>query len=74
MHHEGQESSSRSLIWVERQNVAGWGCSECSWVFTIAGPFFDESLDEMKRHFRIQLDEEFASHNCAEHPRSEAAA
>jgi hypothetical protein len=65
--------NSRSLIWVERKNAAGWGCSECGWVFTIAGPLIDESLDEMKRHFQIQLDEEFASHNCAEHPSGKGA-
>jgi rubredoxin len=69
-----QENSSRELVWIEGQNVEGWGCSECSWVFNPSGPpAAGESLDEMKRTFRTQLSEEFASHACAEHPRVKGA-
>jgi hypothetical protein len=32
-----------------------------------------KSLDEMKRTFKTQLSEEFASHACAEHPRVKGA-
>ncbi len=68
-----QENSSRELVWIEGQIVEGWGCSECSWVFNPSGPpAAGESLDEMKRTFRTQLSEEFASHACAEHPRVKA--
>jgi hypothetical protein len=68
-----EESSSRELVWIEGQNVEGWGCSECAWVFNRFGPPADESLDEMKRTFKTQLSEEFASHACAEHPRVKGA-
>jgi rubredoxin len=73
MHHKGPESSSRRVVWVEAQNVAGWGCSECAWVFSAAGPFADESFEELKQRFQRQLTEEFAAHDCAEHSRSKRA-
>ena len=65
MLHEGQESLARELVWVEGQSFAGWGCSECAWVFNFSGMFACKSLDEMKRNFQVQLSEEFASHACA---------
>jgi hypothetical protein len=68
-----QESSSRELVWNEGQNVEGWGCCECAWVFNPSGPPAGESLDEMKRTFKMQLSEEFASHACAKHSRVKAA-
>jgi hypothetical protein len=62
MHHKGQESSSRKLVWVEGQGVVGgWGCSECAWVFNPSGPPTGKTLDEMKRNFQVQLSEEFGS-------------
>jgi rubredoxin len=70
MLHEGQESSSRKLIWTDRQNFKGWGCTECDWVFNPSGPPIGESLEEMKRNFEMQLSEEFAAHACAKHPRA----
>jgi hypothetical protein len=69
-----EENSSRELVWNEGQNVEGWGCSECAWVFNPSGPRADESLDEMKRTFKTQLSAEFDSHVCAEHPRVKDAA
>ena len=69
-----KENSSRELVWIEGQNVEGWGCSECAWVFNPSGPRADESLDEMKRTFKTQLSAEFDSHVCAEHPRVKDAA
>ena len=68
-----EESSFRELVWIEGENVEGWGCSGCSWVFFPCGPPAGESLDEMKRTFKTQLSEEFASHVCAEHPRVKGA-
>ena len=73
MGHEGHESLSRKTVWVEGQNVAGWGCSECAWVFTPDGPPIGESLDEMERNFKAQLSEKLASHDCAAHPRVKGA-
>ena len=70
----GQESSSRKVIWIEESSLAGWGCSECAWVFHSSGPPIGSTLEEMKQNFRIQLDEQFASHDCAEYVRVKAAA
>jgi hypothetical protein len=56
--------SSRKLAWIRKQNVEGWGCSECAWVFQPTGPPIGKSLSEMKQNFRIQLSQEFASHLC----------
>jgi hypothetical protein len=73
MLHKGPESSSRKLVWVEGQGVAGWGCSECAWVFTLPDLPAGRSLDEMKRNFQMQLSQEFASHACATRPRVKGA-
>jgi hypothetical protein len=54
----------RELVWF----FEGWGCSQCAWVFSMAGPPIGDSIDEMKHHFAQRRDEEFASHVCAEHP------
>jgi hypothetical protein len=67
---QGKESASRRLVWVEGHSFAGWGCSECAWLFNFSGPLSGKSLDEMKRTFQVQLSEEFTSHACAEHPRT----
>jgi hypothetical protein len=60
----------RKLVWVERQTFQGWACSECAWVFNPVGTPAGKSLDEMKRNYEQQRDKEFASHVCAEHPRT----
>jgi rubredoxin len=74
MHHEGQETPPRKLVWVEGVQLAGWGCSNCAWVFHPSTFPSGKSLYELTAHAQRQLDEEFASHGCAAHPRSEAAA
>ena len=58
----------RELVWVARHE--GWGCSQCSWVFSMADPPIGNSIDEMKRHFEQRRSKEFASHVCADHPRA----
>ena len=67
MVHKSKESVSRKLVWVQGESFAGWGCSECAWLFNSSGPPSGKSLDEMKRNFQAQLSEEFTSHGCAEH-------
>jgi hypothetical protein len=69
MHHRSQETSIRTLVWVEGLSV-GWGCSECAWVFEFSGPPIGRSLDEITRKFQVQLSQEFAAHDCAEFPRA----
>ena len=58
------------LVWVEGQNFQGWACSECAWEFNPSWPLAGKSIDEMKTDFGQQRDKEFASHVCAEHPRT----
>jgi hypothetical protein len=70
MFPQGEESSSRKLVRIERQSFMGWGCSECSWVFHPSDPPIGKSLDEMKRNFQMLLSREFESHDCPEYPRT----
>jgi hypothetical protein len=60
----------RKLVWIESQNVQGFGCSECNWVFKPSGEVAGESLDDMKRKYEAQRDQEFAAHVCVKHPRA----
>jgi hypothetical protein len=60
----------RKLIWIEHQNLEGFGCSECHWVFNPCGALVGESLDEMKQKYEAQRDKEFAAHVCVKHPRA----
>jgi len=64
------EPMRRKLVWAERPNFQGWGCSECVWVFNPSWPLVGKSIDEMKTKFGQQRDKEFGSHVCAEHPRA----
>ena len=64
------EAMRRKLVWVEKENFLGWACSECAWAFNPLGPLVDESIDEMKMHYELQRDKEFATHICAEHSRA----
>jgi hypothetical protein len=60
----------RKLVWIENPNYQGYGCSECAWVFTASGPLVGNSIEEMKRRYETQRDEEFATHICAGHPKT----
>ena len=60
----------RNLVWIADQNLQGFGCSECNWVFNPSGAPVGESIDEMKRKYEAQCDKEFAAHVCAKHPRA----
>jgi hypothetical protein len=55
----------RSLVWIERPDFVGFGCSECHWVFHSAGPLIGTSLDQMKQTYESERDKEFAAHTCA---------
>jgi hypothetical protein len=58
---------SRELVWIEQERFHGFGCSECGWRFKPSNVATGASLDEMMRNFELQRDNEFASHNCADH-------
>ena len=73
MHRQGQKSSSRKLVWVQGQGDNGSeGCSECAWVL-IPPPPLGGLLSEWVLNVDVQLSEQFAAHDCAEHPRVKAA-
>jgi len=57
---------SRKLVWIERANFQGYGCSECPWVFKSSGTPSGKSLDEMKKDYEQQRDKDFAAHACAQ--------
>jgi hypothetical protein len=63
------EAMRRELVWVERQDFGGWGCSKCLWVFKMAGSPVGDSIAEMSKHYEQRRDKEFASHVCDEHQR-----
>jgi hypothetical protein len=60
----------RKLVWIEEDRFQGWGCSECTWVFSPSDVLTGKSLDEAKRNFELQRDKEFTLHVCADHPRT----
>jgi hypothetical protein len=60
----------RKLVWIERQNFQGYGCSECVWVFKPSGTPTGKSLDEMKQEYEQRRDKDFAAHVCTEHARA----
>jgi hypothetical protein len=60
----------RKVVWIEEENLLGWGCSECAWVYNLSGPPTGNSLDEMMQHYLQRRDKEFAAHVCAKNPRS----
>jgi hypothetical protein len=61
---------TRKLVWIEKMNFQGFGCSECNWVFKPSDALAGKSLDEMKREFEAQCEKEFAAHVCAGHLRA----
>ena len=62
----------RRLVWIERQNFEGFGCSECDWVFRSASPFLGHSIEQMKQLYLNERHKEFAAHICAKYPRAKS--
>jgi rubredoxin len=67
-----QGRAMKRMIWVKSAHSEVWACSECAWVFNPSGPPRGASLNEMKQNFERQRDKEFASHVCAQHPRTKS--
>jgi len=61
---------SRELVWIDQPRFRGWKCSQCAWVFNPVGPPSGKTFDEMMQNFESRRDKEFASHVCANYPRS----
>jgi len=64
------EAMRRKLVWVERQDFYGWGCTACAWVFNSSGPPAGHSLKEMMETYERLRDKGFTAHICAEHPKA----
>jgi hypothetical protein len=59
----------RKLERIKGQDFQGFGCSECNWKFNPSSELSGDSLDEMKRRYEAERDEEFAAHTCLKHKR-----
>jgi hypothetical protein len=57
----------RKLVWIEKLDFLGFGCSECNWVFNPSNALVGESLDAMKQNFEARRDKEFVVHVCSGH-------
>jgi len=58
----------RKVVWIEQPGFGGFGCSECGWRFEPSNAPTGTSFEEMKLSLVLQLDIEFTSHVCADHP------
>jgi hypothetical protein len=50
---------ARELVWVKVERFHGWACSACAWQFKSSWPLIGNTLEEMKRNYERQRDEEF---------------
>jgi hypothetical protein len=57
------------LIWVEKERLQGWACATSAREFKSSGPLVGNTLDEMKRSYERQRDEQLRAHVCAKHPK-----
>jgi hypothetical protein len=57
-------------VWIDEQRFRGFACSECSWRFDSSPARTGKSFEDMMRNFESQRDKEFASHVCADYPRT----
>jgi hypothetical protein len=57
----------RRIVWVEREGLQGFRCSQCGWVFVSSGALVVKTTDEMKKEYEGQLNKEFAAHDCSVH-------
>jgi hypothetical protein len=62
----------RKMIFVKSQRNESWACSDCAWVFNPLGPPLGNSLESMMRDFERQREKEFASHACAQYPKTKS--
>jgi len=62
----------RKLIWIGKAGGAGWGCSQCAWVFQVPSVPAGKSLDEILQTLELQIDSEFTLHVCPKYPKSES--
>jgi hypothetical protein len=58
----------RKIAWLQTKENAAWGCSKCLWFFLPIPIAVGNSFDQMTANIQEQLETEFASHDCAQHP------
>ena len=63
-------STHRTLTWIREAHFHGPSCSRCMWLFRPSGPPTGNSLQQMKENYMRLCNEEFATHDCAQHPRA----
>ena len=63
-------TNMRKMTWVKSAHSESWACSQCAWAFKPSGPPRGTTLDEMMQNFERLRDQGFASHVCAQHPRT----
>jgi hypothetical protein len=61
---------SRELVGLKTPDFQGWGCSQCAWVFSPSDALKGKTIEEMKENYRLERDQAFAAHSCADHAKS----
>jgi hypothetical protein len=62
---------TRQLVWIEEPGFGGFGCSECGWRFEPSDASAGTTFEDLTVNLGLQLDQEFASHVCADHPKAD---
>jgi hypothetical protein len=62
---------TRKLVWIEKPGFGGFGCSECGWRFELSNASAGTTFEDLTANLGLQLDQEFASHVCADHPKAD---
>jgi hypothetical protein len=63
----------RKLTWIEKPGLAGWGCSECDWLFQVPCVPAGKSPEAVLRMIEeLQRNREFASHVCNHYRRNKS--
>jgi hypothetical protein len=63
----------RELVGIKTPDFQGWACSQCAWVFNPSDALNGKTLEEMKENYKLERDQTFAAHSCAENPRPKPA-
>jgi hypothetical protein len=62
---------TRKLVWIEKPGFGGFGCSECGWRFEPSNAPTGTTFEDMTANLGLQLEREFAAHDCADHPEAD---
>jgi hypothetical protein len=59
----------RELIWIDKAQFRGWGCSHCRWMFKPSGLPSGKTIGQMKRESERERDAGIESHVCNDYQR-----